>query len=122
VLWFVEALTNGRARRVARTSMRSTGWAAWCGHRGGLPTAGVADAAYRYQREFDAGEREVVGVNVNVDPDEMLEIRCCRSAMRRSARTSAAWSASVGSATGRPWRCPRCVSAFRPGLGRVTRT
>ena len=36
----------------------------------GYPQREVADAAYRFQREFDAGERRVVGVNAYVDESE----------------------------------------------------
>ena len=40
----------------------------------GFPQKEIADAAYRFQREFDAGEREIVGVNAYADPDEELAI------------------------------------------------
>jgi len=40
----------------------------------GFPQREIADAAYRYQQEFDAGERLVVGVNAHLDPDEALAI------------------------------------------------
>jgi methylmalonyl-CoA mutase N-terminal domain/subunit len=40
----------------------------------GYPQKEIADAAYRFQRELDAGEREIVGVNVHEDPDEQLAI------------------------------------------------
>ena len=33
----------------------------------GYPQREIADAAYRFQREFDAGERRIVGVNAYVD-------------------------------------------------------
>jgi methylmalonyl-CoA mutase, N-terminal domain len=36
----------------------------------GYPQREIADAAYRYQREFDAGQRRVVGVNAYVDEAE----------------------------------------------------
>ena len=39
----------------------------------GYPQREIADAAYRFQREFDGGEREIVGVNVYADPDEELD-------------------------------------------------
>ena len=42
--------------------------------RAGYPQREIADAAYRFQREFDIGEREIVGVNLHGDPDEALEI------------------------------------------------
>ena len=73
--WFVEALTN------------ETEAAAWryieeIDARGGMVTAiedgfpqrEIADAAYRFQREVDEGERTIVGVNRHADPDEVLEI------------------------------------------------
>ncbi len=73
--WFVEALTNETERQV---------WAYLdeIDRRGGMveaiaegyPQAEIGDAAYRFQREFDAGERIVVGVNRHADPDELLEI------------------------------------------------
>ncbi|MGH2467886.1 MAG: acyl-CoA mutase large subunit family protein [Candidatus Limnocylindrales bacterium] len=73
--WFVEALTNETERQVWRyldeidrlggmTAAIATGY----------PQREIADAAYRYQREFDAGQRQVVGVNAFADPDEVLEI------------------------------------------------
>jgi methylmalonyl-CoA mutase N-terminal domain/subunit len=40
----------------------------------GYPQREIADAAYRYQREFDAGERRVVGINAYVDDAEMTTI------------------------------------------------
>ena len=73
--WFVESLTNETERAVWRyldEIDRLGGMVAAIA--AGYPQREIADAAYRYQREFDAGEREVVGVNVNADPDEVLEI------------------------------------------------
>jgi methylmalonyl-CoA mutase N-terminal domain/subunit len=40
----------------------------------GYPQHEIADAAYRYQREFDAGERRVVGINAYVDESERTTI------------------------------------------------
>ena len=40
----------------------------------GYPQHEIADAAYRYQREFDAGERRVVGNNVYIDETEQTTI------------------------------------------------
>jgi methylmalonyl-CoA mutase N-terminal domain/subunit len=73
--WFVEALTNETERQVWRYLDEIDA-------RGGMveaiaqgyPQREIADAAYRYQRELDAGERTVVGLNSHVDPDEVLEI------------------------------------------------
>jgi methylmalonyl-CoA mutase N-terminal domain/subunit len=36
----------------------------------GYPQREIADAAYRYQREFDAGQRRIVGVNAYLDETE----------------------------------------------------
>jgi methylmalonyl-CoA mutase, N-terminal domain len=73
--WFVEALTNETERAVWRyldEIDRLGGMTAAIA--AGYPQREIADAAYRYQREFDAGERQVVGVNLQADPDEVLEI------------------------------------------------
>jgi methylmalonyl-CoA mutase N-terminal domain/subunit len=40
----------------------------------GYPQREIADAAYRYQREFDAGERRVVGINAYADESERAPI------------------------------------------------
>jgi methylmalonyl-CoA mutase N-terminal domain/subunit len=73
--WFVEALTNETERAVWR-------YLDEIDRRGGMvkaitegyPQREVADAAYRFQRELDAGERSIIGVNRFADPDEALEI------------------------------------------------
>jgi methylmalonyl-CoA mutase N-terminal domain/subunit len=69
--WFVEALTNETERQVLR-------YLDEIDRRGGMvkaieegyPQREVADAAYRFQREFDAGERRIVGVNAYLDDRE----------------------------------------------------
>src|SRR4029450_102923 len=69
--WFVEALTNETEREVWR-------YLAEIDRRGGMagaiaegyPQHEVADAAYGFQREFDAGERRIVGVNAYLDEAE----------------------------------------------------
>jgi methylmalonyl-CoA mutase N-terminal domain/subunit len=69
--WFVEALTDETERQVWR-------YLDEIDQRGGMvaaitegyPQREIADAAYRYQREFDAGQRRVVGVNAYVDETE----------------------------------------------------
>jgi methylmalonyl-CoA mutase N-terminal domain/subunit len=69
--WFVEALTDETERQVWRyidEIDRRGGMVAAIGE--GYPQREIADAAYRYQREFDAGERRVVGVNAYVDESE----------------------------------------------------
>ena len=42
--------------------------------REGYPQREIADAAYRFQREFDAGERRFVGVNAYVDEGEVTRV------------------------------------------------
>jgi methylmalonyl-CoA mutase, N-terminal domain len=72
--WFVESLTNEVERQVWRyldEIDRLGGMVAAIGL--GYPQKEIADAAYRFQREFDAGEREIVGVNVHTE-DERLAI------------------------------------------------
>ncbi len=69
--WFVEALTNRVEREVWR-------YLDEIDRRGGMlkaiaegyPQREIADSAYRFQREVDAGERVIVGVNgyMNAEP------------------------------------------------------
>ena len=69
--WFVEALTNETEAAVLRyldEIDRRGGMVAAVTE--GYPQREIADAAYRYQREFDAGERRVVGINAYVDETE----------------------------------------------------
>jgi len=73
--WFVEALTNETERAVWRyldEIDRRGGMVAAI--TAGYPQREIADAAYRFQREFDAGERRIVGVNAYVDETEDLTI------------------------------------------------
>jgi methylmalonyl-CoA mutase N-terminal domain/subunit len=73
--WFVESLTNEVERQVWRyldEIDRLGGMVAAIAS--GYPQKEVADAAYRFQRELDTDEREIVGVNAYVDPDEELGI------------------------------------------------
>jgi methylmalonyl-CoA mutase N-terminal domain/subunit len=73
--WFVEALTNETEREVWRyldEIDRRGGMVAAITQ--GYPQNEIADAAYRFQREFDAGERRIVGVNAHVDRSETTEI------------------------------------------------
>jgi methylmalonyl-CoA mutase N-terminal domain/subunit len=73
--WFVESLTDEVERQV------------WTyideiDRRGGMvaavvdgyPQREIAEAAYRFQREFDEGERRIVGVNSYVDQREETRI------------------------------------------------
>jgi methylmalonyl-CoA mutase N-terminal domain/subunit len=73
--WFVEALTNETERQVWR-------YLDEIDRRGGMvraitegyPQREIADAAYRFQREFDAGERTIVGVNGWADEAEQPRV------------------------------------------------
>jgi methylmalonyl-CoA mutase N-terminal domain/subunit len=73
--WFVEALTNRTERAVWR-------YLDEIDRRGGMvraitdgyPQREIADAAYRFQRELDAGERTIIGVNRHGDPNEEVSI------------------------------------------------
>jgi methylmalonyl-CoA mutase N-terminal domain/subunit len=69
--WFVEALTDETERQVLRyidEIDRRGGMVAAIAE--GYPQREIADAAYRYQRELDAGERRIVGVNAYIDESE----------------------------------------------------
>src|SRR3954447_13069591 len=73
--WFVEALTYETEREVWRyldEIDRRGGMVAAIAE--GYPQHEIADAAYRFQREFDAGERRIVGVNAYVDDAENTPI------------------------------------------------
>jgi methylmalonyl-CoA mutase N-terminal domain/subunit len=73
--WFVESLTNEVERQVWH-------YLDEIDRRGGMVTAivdgypqrEVADAAYRFQRELDLGERRIVGVNAYVDESEVTTV------------------------------------------------
>ena len=73
--WFVEALTNETEREVWRylDEIDRRGGTVEAIKQGYLQNE-IADAAYRFQREFDAGERRIVGVNAYVDAAEVTEI------------------------------------------------
>jgi methylmalonyl-CoA mutase N-terminal domain/subunit len=73
--WFVEALTAETERQVWRyidEIDRRGGMVAAITE--GYPQREIADAAYRYQQEFDAGERRVVGVNAYIDASEVTSV------------------------------------------------
>ena len=73
--WYVEWLTDEverQARRYLEEIDAMGGMPAAIAT--GFPQREIADAAYRYQQEFDAGEREVIGVNAHADPGEELTI------------------------------------------------
>ncbi|MBA2299396.1 MAG: methylmalonyl-CoA mutase [Chloroflexi bacterium] len=73
--WFVEALTDETELQVWRYIEeidRRGGMVAAV--KEGYPQREIADAAYRYEREFDAGERRVVGVNAYIDENEQTRV------------------------------------------------
>jgi methylmalonyl-CoA mutase N-terminal domain/subunit len=73
--WFVESLTNETERGVWRyldEIDRRGGMVRAIGE--GYPQREVADSAYRFQREFDAEERRIVGANVNIDEAEETRV------------------------------------------------
>jgi methylmalonyl-CoA mutase N-terminal domain/subunit len=73
--WFVERLTNEVERAVWR-------YLDEIDRRGGMvkaviegyPQREIADAAYRFQRAFDEGQRRIVGVNAYVDEREVTTV------------------------------------------------
>ena len=73
--WFVESLTNDTERAVWRylDEIDARGGMVEA-IKAGYPQREIADAAYRFQRELDAGDRVIVGVNRYADPDEELTI------------------------------------------------
>jgi methylmalonyl-CoA mutase N-terminal domain/subunit len=73
--WFVESLTNQTEREVWRyldEIDRRGGMVAAIGE--GYPQHEISDAAYRFQREIDTGERRIVGANSYVDENEETPI------------------------------------------------
>jgi methylmalonyl-CoA mutase N-terminal domain/subunit len=116
--WYVEALTNEVERGVWR-------YLDEIDRRGGMveavvagyPQREIADAAYRFQREFDAGDRIIVGVNGYVDAAEDLTVpvlavpegslerqleRLGRTRQERDAEAVGAALAGLRDAAGRP--------------------
>jgi methylmalonyl-CoA mutase N-terminal domain/subunit len=73
--WFVEALTDETERAAWRylDEIDARGGMV-AAVEAGYPQREIADAAYRYQRELEAGERVVVGVNRYVDDSETLRV------------------------------------------------
>jgi len=73
--WFVESLTNEVERQVWRylDEIDALGGMVKA-IAAGFPQKEIADSAYRFQRELDAGEREIVGVNVFENTDEEISI------------------------------------------------
>ena len=73
--WYVESLTDEVERQAWRYIDEIDGLGGMpAAIEAGFPQREIADAAYRYQQEFDSGERQVIGVNAHADPDEVLAI------------------------------------------------
>ena len=73
--WFVESLTNEVERQVWRyldEIDRRGGMVKAIGE--GYPQREIADAAYRFQRALDVGDRRIVGVNAYVDEGEVPRV------------------------------------------------
>ncbi len=73
--WFVESLTSEVERQVWRyidEIDRRGGMVAAIAE--GYPQREIADAAYRFQRELDDGERRIVGVNAYADEAEVTTV------------------------------------------------
>jgi methylmalonyl-CoA mutase, N-terminal domain len=105
--WFVESLTNTVEREVWK-------YLDEIDRRGGMlkaiaegyPQREIADSAYRFQREFDADERVIVGVNKYVNPERIrvpvlsvpegsLERHMARLARTRDERDNEAVAAAL---------------------------
>ena len=98
--WFVESLTNEVERQVWRylDEIDALGGMVKA-IAAGYPQKEIADAAYRFQREFDEGEREIVGVNVYADESrESRRSRCSRCQRGSSRTTWRGWRGRGGSA------------------------
>ena len=98
--WFVEALTDETEAAVWRYIEeidRRGGMVAAIAE--GYPQREIADAAYRYQRELDAGERGIVGVNRYVDTGEPRAIPLLEVPEASLEASSRASSGSAASAT-----------------------
>ena len=123
--WFVEALT-------AETEAAVWRYIEEIDRRGGMvaaitegyPQREIADAAYRFQQEFDAGERRIVGVNAYVDEAEVTSVPVL--SVPPGSFEEPRWRGSSGpaaSATPRPSAPPSTACAMPPdGRARARRT
>ena len=113
--WFVEALTSETEAAVWRyldEIDRRGGMVAAIAE--GYPQREIADAAYRFQRELDAGERGIVGVNRYADPDEAVEIPLLQVSRARCVSISPGSSGPAGSAMRSPSTAPSAGCATWP--------
>src|SRR6186713_2698876 len=73
--WFVEALTDKVEREVWQYLDEIDRFGGMVkAIAAGYPQKEIADAAYRFQREFDEGERQIVGVNSYIDQREVTTV------------------------------------------------
>jgi methylmalonyl-CoA mutase N-terminal domain/subunit len=125
--YYVEALTDELERRARDYIDRIDEMGGMVAAvEAGFPQAEIADAAYSYQREFERGERRVVGVNAHVeeggeeppihraDPaveqDQVARVRALRA--RRDPRAhAAAMDALRAACAGGENVMPRLVAA-----------
>ena len=80
----------------------------------GFPQSEIAAASYRYQREVEAGERIIVGVNRVPGAGRRSRSNCCRSTRRPPDSRSASWrrcGAGAIAASGQHGRWTRCKRA-----------
>ena len=115
--WFVESLTNEVERQVWHylDEIDALGGMVKA-IAAGFPQKEIADAAYRFQREFDEGEREIVGVNVYADPDEELTIpllEVSEESKQQPPRAAGADARRARSGSASRRRSPGCATCRR---------
>ena len=105
--YFVESLTNEVERQVWRylDEIDALGGMVKA-IAAGFPQKEIADSAYRFQREFDAGEREIVGVNVFEDDSEELDHPAARGL--GDFETQPPFTPRAHSSSTRSRSCPGC--------------
>ena len=110
--WFVESLTN-EVERAGVALPRRDRPPRRHGRRDqqGYPQQEIADAAYRFQRELDEGEREIVGVNRWRGPRRGADDPAARGVRGVAARAPGATGADAARA-----RAARRVAAALAGL------
>ena len=105
--YYLESLTDEIERR-ARAAMdeiaRNGGVTA--GIEDGSLERAVADAAYREQQAIERGEREVVGVNVHVDPEASAESMVPVHGVPEEVGDAPAGAARAGAGRARRGRAP----------------
>jgi methylmalonyl-CoA mutase N-terminal domain/subunit len=136
--WFVETLTDEveDAAQAYLDDIEAAGGAIAAIERG-IQQRAIQDAAYLVQREIEAGERIVVGVNRYLDDGQvspplqridprMEHEQVARLERLRAERDEAAWSAALdrlaGAAAGSDNLVPRIIDAVKAGatLGEIS--